>query len=673
MTFLQPFILWGLPLILLPVLIHLINRMRHRTQPWAAMRFLLSATRHSVSHAKLKQFLILLFRVLAVLMLVLFLSRPLAGGWLGWALSSAPDAVLILVDRSASMEARIAGTTITKREHALTLLSDAAREFEETSHLILIDSALRAPQQIARASTLHDTALTGPTDTAADIPAMLQSAVNWLVENRAGVAEIWIASDMQRSNWQPEDPRLKTVAEQLESLPQKVRVRLLALNQEQDTDVSLSISELVRRNRSDTTELHAALDLQTNEPDPVTFPLTASMDGEPRFEQEIGMSGQALRWRHRFDLGPRKSGGWGKFEIPADANRHNNTAYFVFGAETPLRATVISAQQHPGRFLQLAAGASARPPSSISRLVNPAEAAATAWDDNSLIVWQSPLPQGETADRIRKFVAEGGVAIFFPPGVSDGNQFNGLSWGELQSAGQENTFRIARWDQGQGPLSRSDEGLSLPVSRVEFSMRQNIVGPKSVLAGFTDGAPFLARQSIGRGEIYFCASLPDPAWSSLDEGPVLVPMLQRLLMSGSRRLQQATMMVCGELGMAEQARNWTSLDSNTPKDIRLHAGVYQSGERLVAVNRPAAEDDPELLDADEAGELFAGVAVQTLQERQSRTGQLQGEIWRVILFVMLLFLIVEGLLILPSRPAAPVGWKPGAQRAPAARELETVP
>ncbi len=29
MTFLQPLILWGLPLVLLPVIIHLINRMRH--------------------------------------------------------------------------------------------------------------------------------------------------------------------------------------------------------------------------------------------------------------------------------------------------------------------------------------------------------------------------------------------------------------------------------------------------------------------------------------------------------------------------------------------------------------------------------------------------------------------------------------------------------------------
>src|ERR1044071_8034960 len=104
MTFLQPFVLWALPLILLPILIHLLNRMRHRPQPWAAMRFLISATRSSINNARLREWLILLFRVRAVLMLVLFVGRPLAGGWLGWALAPAPDTVLILLDRSASME-----------------------------------------------------------------------------------------------------------------------------------------------------------------------------------------------------------------------------------------------------------------------------------------------------------------------------------------------------------------------------------------------------------------------------------------------------------------------------------------------------------------------------------------------------------------------------------------
>ncbi|MFN7141168.1 MAG: BatA domain-containing protein, partial [Limisphaerales bacterium] len=261
MTFLQPFILFGLPLILLPVIIHLINRMRHRPQQWAAMRFLISATRASTSHAKLRQFLILLFRTLAVLMLLIFLARPLAGGWMGWMLSPAPDVVLILLDRSASMEARVGGET-SKREQALKLIADAARQFEGSSHLVLIDSALRTPQELVNAGALQSPSLTGPTDTAADIPAMLQAAHNYLVENRAGSAEIWIASDLQRSNWQPDDTRFKNAISQLSGLPQRVRVRLLALNQPAENNLSIAIQDTARRMKGDQSELQFVVDLQ---------------------------------------------------------------------------------------------------------------------------------------------------------------------------------------------------------------------------------------------------------------------------------------------------------------------------------------------------------------------------------------------------------------------------
>ena len=162
MTFLQPSILWALPLILLPVIIHLLNRLRHRPRAWAAMQFLLAANRSSTSHARLRQWLILLFRTLAVLALILFVARPLSGGWLGWALSPAPDAIVILLDRSPSMEADSATGDGTKREQALKLLAGAARQFEDASHLILIETALREQQQIAGADALGCLSTPGP-------------------------------------------------------------------------------------------------------------------------------------------------------------------------------------------------------------------------------------------------------------------------------------------------------------------------------------------------------------------------------------------------------------------------------------------------------------------------------------------------------------------------------
>jgi Aerotolerance regulator N-terminal len=43
MSFLSPLLLFGLPLALLPIIIHLIHLHRRRTIEWAAMMFLLAA------------------------------------------------------------------------------------------------------------------------------------------------------------------------------------------------------------------------------------------------------------------------------------------------------------------------------------------------------------------------------------------------------------------------------------------------------------------------------------------------------------------------------------------------------------------------------------------------------------------------------------------------------
>ncbi|HXR09061.1 MAG TPA: BatA domain-containing protein [Candidatus Acidoferrum sp.] len=652
MQFLQPILLWGLPLVLLPVIIHFLNRLRHRSHPWAAMRFLVAATRSSISNTKLRQLLILLFRMGMVAALCLTLARPLAGGWMGWAVSSAPDAIVILLDRSASME--IKNAALSKREQAIRLLSQAAGQFEESSHLVLIDSASLLPAEAGRATNLMRLPATAPSDTAADLPAMLRAAFNWLLENHAGAAEIWIASDAQRSNWHPEDPRWKDLASQLGSLPQKVRIRLLVLSQPADANTSISLKEVARRSHGANSELQFVLDLQRNQPANASIPITLTLDGS-QTQTPLAFDGQSLRWRRRVDLGAHPAGGWGSFSLPADANARDNTAYFVYGAETPLRGLVVSRSPDTARYLQLAAASRDGRPAA---LLAPADFPAANLDGCSLLLWQDDLPDGEAAARVQSFVANGGVAAFFPPGRADPGQFNALGWGAVESSETAARFHVLRWNEDEGPLARSDERISLPLGQTVFARRQIIAGQKNVLAAFADGAALLVRQSLGRGEFYFCSSLPADDWSSLADGPVLVPMLQRLLQDGVRRLQSVSTSVCGELTAAELAQTWVCVDSSEPKDIRFQAGVYKSGDHLMAVNRPPAEDDPEVMDSGDLRKLFGDLPLQMLQDRRVETGQLQGEIWRLFLFLMLLLLLGEGLLILPAkRPVAAPGTR----------------
>jgi hypothetical protein len=109
-TFLQPLLLIALPLIALPVIIHLINQRRYQTVNWAAMMFLLAANRMSRGYARLRQWLILAFRMAVIAGLVFAVSRPLASGWVGLAAGGRPDTTIILLDRSPSMQESVRRT-----------------------------------------------------------------------------------------------------------------------------------------------------------------------------------------------------------------------------------------------------------------------------------------------------------------------------------------------------------------------------------------------------------------------------------------------------------------------------------------------------------------------------------------------------------------------------------
>lgn len=645
MTFLQPLVLLGLPLILLPVLIHLLNRLRHRSQPWAAMRFLVTATRSSVSQAKLRQFLILLFRVLAVLMLVLLLSRPLMGGWLGWAAAGAPDAVLILLDRSASMETAAPNSQMSRRESALQSLVQAAEPYSEKSLLVLIENVGRKPWVLDNARQLTDLHLSQPTDTAADIPGMFQAAVDWLIENRAGTAEIWVASDRQTSNWAPDDPRWPTVRDQLGALPQTVRIRLLSFQPGSENNTLIRLDELVRLDDSTGSAIRFVVDLERNRPAPDPIAVTVNLDGA-RSGETLELEGQSVRWRHQRQPGQNQDGGWGAFEVPADANPRDNQSFFVYGPPARHRAAVVTEDADSARLLRMAAASWGQTRMEPAILLSPEEARVQSWNDLTLILWQTTLPQRETADKLRDFIVSGGRVIFFPPTQARaGDAFEGFAWSETERLTDPMT--VAGWIEDEGPLARTEEGLALPLARLQILQRTAITGSIPILATYRDGRPLLGRQVLGRGAFYVCTSLPTPAWSNLGDGLVLVPMIQRLLQEGGRRLQPDPFAICGEMDVLDSRLSWEALEGGP--DIALHAGVYRSENRFLAVNRPPREDDPEILEEAETESLFTGLPFSSFTESAGGDRSLQGEIWRLLLIGMLIFLLAEGWLILPNR------------------------
>ena len=643
MSFIQENILLGLPLILLPVIIHLINRMRHKPRKWAAMQFLFAATRSSTSHSKIKNWLILAMRILAVLMLLLFLSRPLVGGWMGWAFGGAPDVIMLLVDRSASMESRISGTNKSRREYAIEMVVDAAEKFEDKSHIVLLDSVTRKPQDIATASSILELPDTQPSDTAADIPAMLQSALDWLIDNQAGTAEIWIASDLQTTNWMPNDSRWKTLIESFNSLKQEVRIRLLATTQDSPMNASISVSELARTQSNEIGEVRLAVDIKRTKINNDIEPIKQTINGITT-EIEAKVNGQATRWRHRIEVGDQ-SGGWGKLELSADGNPQDNITYYRYSDDHPMEGLVIT-ESKLGSLWQAAASAASKSSRKTAKLLTPNEFSKSDLRDVTLVIWHAPLPEGDASNALREFINEGGRLVFFPNGEANTVRFVGLGWGEKQAA-EKDPFKIGRWDEDQGPLANTDEGLLLPLNQLTVQQRQQVVGQAAVLAAFNDGQVFLARQTIGQGEVYFCSTLPLLTWSDLGDGLVLVPMLQRLLSAGSSRFQRNFMSETGRVSAGDMQLEWTSVETGLRGNLQTEAGVYQSADRWLVVNRPANENNFERLEDELVAALFSGLTFRLFQAQRENTS-LQSEIWDKFLILMLIALLVEAWLIRPK-------------------------
>ena len=195
--------------------------------------------------------------------------------------------------------------------------------------------------------------------------------------------------------------------------------------------------------------------------------------------------------------------------------------------------------------------------------------------------------------------------------------------------------------------ANTDEGLLLPLNQLTVKQRQQIIGQAAVLAAFEDGQALLTRQTIGLGEVYFCSTLPLLTWSELGDGLVVVPMLQRLLASGSRRFQRNFMSETGKVSAGDMQLEWTSVETGQRGDLQIEAGVYKSADRWLVVNRPANENEFQRVEDEAVAALFSGLSFRLFQAQRDNTS-LQSEIWDKFLFLMLIVLLVEAWLIRPK-------------------------
>ncbi|HUF62601.1 MAG TPA: BatA domain-containing protein [Verrucomicrobiales bacterium] len=669
MSFLQPLLLLGLPLALAPVIIHLIHQLRRRQIPWAAMMFLLAAQRMHKGLSKLRQYLILALRMLAVAALILVIGRPLAGGLLGLT-GGAPDSVIVLLDRSASMEQKLLSTGTSKRVAALHNLTEAIEEaYGARSKLTLIDSATLEPTAIENAKVLPDLPQTGPTDTAADVPALMQAGLDFITANRTGRTDLWLVSDLRQAGWNVGGGRWKALREALASL-EGVRLHLLAYSESPEADLGIVVEKTARRETADGAELLIDLRIRRSEPvsEPLTVPVRVVVNGLGSALDAVLQGDEVLLQAQAIPIDGNTKRGWGRVELPADANPADNVFHFVFGEPPPLKSVIVSEAEEVAVPLQAALSAAADPARSYDcAVLPPGRAAEIVWDETSLVVWQAPIPPAESAaaTQLEAQVRAGRALLFLPPETPGQEPFEGVRWGNWRAADGAEPLLPEWWRTDAGLLAHTRAGTALPAGELEVQRWCELVGEGVPLARFgedADRAPLLLRTSReSQSGAYFLTTWPGPGASSLArDGVVLFALLHRALQDGSASLGNAVQREAAAGSLGDDPSDWTRVDLDDPAlvssiDRPLQSGVLEragaSGDTamLVALNRAPDEDAPQVVARSSLEEMFDGLDWRLHERTLENEKSLTNEVWRTFLMIMAAALILEALLCMPGR------------------------
>ncbi len=218
LSFLNPALLWLLPLIAVPVIIHLLNRRRFKRVRWAAMEYLLAALRRNRRRLQMQQWLLLLLRTLAVALLVFLVTRPqLTGGVFG----AARTLHVLCLDDSLSMTQRSGARDAWQeaRDAVLTAVGKLAETRPgDVVTLLTLDAPQRpllvgqrvGPQLQARVREAFST-MAQAGDGTGELATLLQRARALAAEQTdCARAEIVLYTDCRQVDWLGVDGRAKS-------------------------------------------------------------------------------------------------------------------------------------------------------------------------------------------------------------------------------------------------------------------------------------------------------------------------------------------------------------------------------------------------------------------------------------------------------------------------------
>jgi hypothetical protein len=541
MTFLSPWMLYGLGALAAPVIIHLWQRRRVAKVRFSTLRFLkLAATKTSRS-SRIEHVLLLLLRCLIFALLVLACARPVlpakTARFFG---ADVPRTVVLAIDNSMSMNCRVNGITRleTAKKEALAVVED----LKPGDEVALMSVGGRPLLLIAEPTVDHQLARRmiediRPGEARSDFSGVFREATKIVARGSRGVRELYFLTDNQTEGW------LFDASTVFDAAWKKSDLHPVIVQPDDHSPANAAVREVKIKSpfvSVGTTVSGIAL-VENNSTQPIRNLLEIKLGGErvARSPVEIA-AGATVEIPFSFSVAT-VSGRWarGVASIEGDNLPDDDQFYFVVPAYRVPRVLVVEGQRaggerlHSGYYLckALTAGeAGAIPPKSIS---------ADTLDSMSVeacsAIFLTDIARlGDRAVvRLDRFLQGGGTVVLFPGDLASASGFSRFDFLPAKAGAVRNLppGRLAvRVNDPAHPLFANlwDSGTPFPALPQGKIMDWKINAGAKALATFSNSAPLIILGSRGPGRVLIVNASADRAWGDFPLSPAFLPLVRQI-------------------------------------------------------------------------------------------------------------------------------------------------
>jgi hypothetical protein len=710
MTFLNPLLLLGLAAAAIPLIIHLFNFRRPRRVDFSSLAFLNELKKSTMQRVRVKQWLLLALRTLAIASLVVAFARPTMTGPLAGRLGgSGRTTMALIVDRSPSMTLRDGSGAYL--DQLQTLVEALLEDVESGDEILLVpvpaDGQTPAFHQNAASAlaALEDLETGAGSET---LTAAIRRAADRLVDRPTVNRDIFVLSDFQQST--------ASDSSAIE-LPEGTRVLLMPVGTDGRGNVAVTDVRVLSQIISDGQPVRfEAVVTNHGSEDVRGLVVSLSLEGERIAQATVDVDADS-RTTATLTAAPRGTG-WLTGSVDLEDNQYlfDNQREFALHVPAERSILLVEGSGTDTRYLRLALSSELSDGAArfVTDRVPETSLASTSLGsyDSVILAGVQTLSSGERA-AIEQYLQGGGGLLFFAGDDIEWADYNALL-NDL-GAGQISGVVEAATDPDQadafsvGVFDRVDTDHPLFEGMFEPSpagnrptLEQPVIfrsvaytpggGNEQTIIGLSGGRPFLQEIRSGQGSILFYATEAGATWSDFPVRGLFLPMLYRSLvylsaggsvmgdqMEAGASLQ--LLMQGVDPGVEIRIENRDG-DSFIPEQRDVFGGnvvtlegpfflpgsydVTASGvvERRIVVHPPASESDlaladPEtisdhfssLTDAD-VGVMNVGLVSGAPLEEQLRAARTGVELWNVFLGLALIFLLAEMVVAKQFRPEA---------------------